>query len=71
MTSRPTRLYLYALVPPGLDAARLGTGLAEEPLQLLALGPLDAVVGEMEDRPSIAPAALGAPRTRCCGTSAR
>jgi hypothetical protein len=54
------RLYLYALVPSGLDATRLGTGLADEHLQLVALGPLDAVVGEMEDRPSIAPAALGA-----------
>jgi hypothetical protein len=60
VTSRPPRLYLYALVSPGLDVARLGTGIADEPLQLVALGPLDAVVGEMEDRPSIAPAALGA-----------
>jgi hypothetical protein len=53
------RLYVYALVPPGLAEGALGTGLTDEPLRLVSLGPLDAVVGEMEDRPSIAPASLG------------
>jgi hypothetical protein len=50
-------LYVYALVPPDLDAA-LGAGLVGEPLVLLALGPLAAVAGEIDDPPSIAPASL-------------
>jgi hypothetical protein len=51
-------LYVYALVPTGLEAASLGTGLVAEELQIVALGPMDAVVGEVEDTPSIAPASL-------------
>lgn len=51
-------LYVYALVPSGLDAASLGHGLLDEALQIVALGPMAAVVGEVEDTPSIAPASL-------------
>ncbi|HEY6463166.1 MAG TPA: GvpL/GvpF family gas vesicle protein [Polyangiaceae bacterium] len=53
------RLYVYALVPPGTALGDLGTGVAGEPLALLPIGGLAAVVGEMEDRPSIAPGSLG------------
>jgi len=52
-------LYVYALVPAGFDASP-GTGLADEPLRTIPLGAIDAVVGEMEDRPSIAPPSLRA-----------
>jgi hypothetical protein len=52
-------LYVYALVPPDVRGA-LGAGLTDEPLALAHLGPIAAVVGEMEDRPSIAPASLRA-----------
>ena len=53
------KLYVYALVPP--DAPRaLGSGIEDEPLRLVALGPLAAVVGELDGRPSIAPATLEA-----------
>lgn len=48
---------MYALVPPGAGGD-LGAGLADEPLTVMELGPIAAVVGEMEDRPSIAPASL-------------
>jgi hypothetical protein len=51
-------LYVYALVPSGLDAASLGPGLLDETLCVVALGPMAAVVGEVEDTPSIAPASL-------------
>jgi hypothetical protein len=51
-------LYVYALVPSGLDAASLGPGLLDEALRIVALGPIAAVVGEVEDTPSIAPASL-------------
>jgi hypothetical protein len=51
-------LYVYALVPSGLDAASLGAGLLDEALGVVALGPMAAVVGEIEDTPSIAPATL-------------
>ncbi|HEY1693603.1 MAG TPA: GvpL/GvpF family gas vesicle protein [Polyangiaceae bacterium] len=53
------RLYVYALVPARTAATGLGAGLTDEPLSLLPLGELAAVVGEMEDRPSIAPGSLG------------
>ncbi len=53
------KLYVYALVPPGTTGA-LGGGIEDEPLRLVALGPLAAVVGELEGRPSIAPATLEA-----------
>jgi hypothetical protein len=52
-------LYVYALVPRGLGAP-LGLGLSDEDLLLLPLEALDAVVGEVDDRPSIAPASLRA-----------
>jgi hypothetical protein len=53
-------LYVYALVPPGVDAA-LGTGLLGEPLEVVAAGAaVAAVAGAMDDRPSIAPASLRA-----------
>lgn len=51
-------LYVYALVPCELDAASLGPGLLDEALRIVALGPMVAVVGEVEDTPSIAPASL-------------
>jgi hypothetical protein len=51
-------LYLYALVPH-VDAP-LGVGLLGEPLSLVSVGPFAAVAGEMDDRPSIAPASLRA-----------
>jgi hypothetical protein len=51
-------LYVYALVPSGLDEASLGPGLLDEALQIVALGPIAAVVGEVEDTPSIAPTSL-------------
>jgi hypothetical protein len=51
-------LYVYALVPAGLDAASLGTGLVDEDLQVVALGPMAAVVGDIDDTPSIAPTSL-------------
>lgn len=54
------RLYVYALVPPGPTARSLGTGIADEPLARVTLGAIDAIVGEMEDRPSFAPASLEA-----------
>jgi hypothetical protein len=49
---------VYALVPSRLDAASLGKGLLDEELRIVALGPMAAVVGEVEDTPSIAPASL-------------
>jgi hypothetical protein len=52
-----TGLYVYALVPPSLDAP-LGTGLLEEELRVVSLGPMAAVVGDVDDAPSIAPASL-------------
>jgi hypothetical protein len=54
------RLYVYALVPHGLASRSLGTGLADEPLEVVSLGAVDAVVGEMEERPSFSPATLQA-----------
>jgi hypothetical protein len=51
-------LYVYALVPSGLDATSLGRGLVDEPLQVVALGTMAAVVGGVDDTPSIAPASL-------------
>jgi hypothetical protein len=55
-------LYVYALVPRGVPAAPgvLGVGLTDEALALVDLGAMAAVVGAMEDRPSIAPASLRA-----------
>ncbi len=52
-----TGLYVYALVPASVDAP-LGTGLLEEELRVVSLGPIAAVVGEVDDTPSIAPASL-------------
>ena len=52
-------LYVYALVPAGLQSP-LGEGIDGETLRVAPLGALAAVVGEMEDRPSIAPASLRA-----------
>jgi hypothetical protein len=52
-------LYVYALVPAGLDGL-LGAGLSGEALQFLPLGPLAAVAGPMDSPPSIAPATLRA-----------
>jgi len=57
MKNELARLYVYALVPSGLDVA-LGVGLVDEPLRTESLGRVGAVVGEMEDRPSMAPATL-------------
>jgi hypothetical protein len=52
-------LYVYALVPPG-TVGPLGAGIEEEPLRVVPLGAIAAVVGELEDRPSFAPATLEA-----------
>jgi hypothetical protein len=52
-----TALYVYALVPSGLDAP-LGTGLLDEALRVVPVGPMGAVVGDVDDTPSIAPASL-------------
>jgi Gas vesicle synthesis protein GvpL/GvpF len=54
------RLYVYALVPAGTAVADLGTGIVDEPLHVASVGALDAVYGEVEDRPSIAPGSLAA-----------
>jgi hypothetical protein len=53
------KLYVYALVPLG-TVGPLGLGIEEEPLRLIPLGPLAAVVGELDGRPSVAPAMLHA-----------
>jgi hypothetical protein len=52
-------LYVYALVD-GDPEEPLGTGLAGEPLRLLASAGLSVVAGEMAARPAPAPAALEA-----------
>jgi hypothetical protein len=53
------KLYVYALVAPG-TVGPLGAGIEEEPLRVVPLGAIAAVVGELEDRPSFAPATLEA-----------
>jgi hypothetical protein len=50
-------LYVYALVPSEVETP-LGSGLAGEVLRLVRVGPMAAVVGDVEDTPSIAPASL-------------
>jgi hypothetical protein len=52
-----TALYVYALVPSALDSP-LGAGLLGEALRLVPVGPMAAVVGDIDDVPSIAPASL-------------
>jgi gas vesicle protein GvpL/GvpF len=46
-----TGLYVYAVLEAGARAA--GTGLAGEPLRLVACGDLSAAVGEMADTPTV------------------
>lgn len=52
-----TPLYVYAIVDCAPDAS-LGSGLAGEPLALVAAGDVVAVVGEMQDPPGPTPDAL-------------
>lgn len=52
-------LYVYALVPAGVEGD-FGTGIEEETLRALPLGGISAVIGEIDHRPSIAPATLQA-----------
>lgn len=51
-------LYLYALVGRG-GATDLGGGLADEPLRRLEVGPVAAILGELE-APTVSPSVLAA-----------